>query len=185
MRIAFGQGTRLRTVEPDGSALTTLAAGLPGVSAVDWSPDGTRLVVSGSPSGVYVVRSRGGAPDVIVAKKGYEGPAAASWSPDGRHIAYFTTPTTPGGNYYAELRVADPVAGTDRLLRRSDCCVADWSPPVWSPDGVRIALYVEIGGHPSQSGLFLVQADESGVATRVGLPAYQLRPAWQRLPGPP
>jgi len=181
VRIAFGQGTRLRTIEPDGSALTTLAAGLPGVSDVDWSPDGTRLVVSGSPSGVYVVRSRGGAPDLIVAQKGYEGPAAASWSPDGRHIAYFTTPGRPG-RFHAELRVADPVAGTDRLLQQSDCCISDWAPPVWSPDGTRIALYVEIDGHPSQSGLFLVPAEGSGVPTRVDLPAYQFRLAWQPLP---
>ncbi len=180
VRIAFGQGTRLRTIEPDGSALTTLASGLPGVSDVDWSPDGTHLAVSGSPAGVYVVRSSGGAPQLVVAQEDHEGPAAASWSPDGQHIAYFTTPGRPG-RFHAELRVADPVAGTDRLLQQSDCCISDWAPPVWSPDGMRIALYVEIDGHPSQSGLFLVPADGSGVAARVDLPAYQFRLAWQPM----
>ena len=183
--IAFFHGLQVLAVpadadEADTSEITTLADGLSGVSSLDWSPEGARLVVS-AVDGLYVVEASGTTTFKLVGQRRAEGPGAATWSPDGTRIAYFSTPKTPGG-FTAELHVVDPDTGHDQALFVAPCCVGDWYPPAWSPDGTRIALSVGIDGHPERSGLFLVPSDGIGDAVRVPLDGTQADPAWQPLP---
>jgi Tol biopolymer transport system component len=183
--IAFFHGLQVRSIpaaadERDTSQVTTLVDGLRGVTSLDWSPDGTRLVVS-AVDGLYVVEATGTTTLKVVGQQRAEGPGAATWSPDGTRIVYFSTPKTPDG-FTAELHVVDPDTGHDQALFVTPCCVGDWFPPAWSPDGTRIALSVGIDGHPERSGLFLVPSDGIGDAVRVPVDGLQADPAWQPLP---
>jgi Tol biopolymer transport system component len=179
-RIAFvqpGQPTRVRVVDVDTGVVTSPGDSLRIVESVGWSPDGTRLVVSAE-DGVYVLDADGSQRQRIVAQARGEGPAAASWSPDGTRVGYFTTPKVKGG-FSAQLRVVDPDGRHDQVLYEAPCCVSDWSPPEWSPDGRFVALSLGIlDGQTEKSGLYLVAADGSG-ATRVR--GLLQNPAWQAV----
>jgi Tol biopolymer transport system component len=164
----------------DGSAVRTLVEGLRGISSLDWSPDGTRLVVSAA-DGLHVIDGSGRNAFQVVSQKRGEGPGAATWSPDGTRIVYFSTPRVLGG-FTAELRVVNPDSGRDKALWTAPCCTSTWYPPVWAPDGTRVAFAVEIIGHPDRTGLFLISADGSGEPVRAAVDELPADPAWQPLP---
>lgn len=191
--IAVADQSEIRTVPADAEAgdtsrTTTLARDLRGVSSIDWSADGTRLVASAA-DGLHVVDATGRKTFKVVSQRRGEGPGAATWSPDGTRIAYFTTPRVQGG-FTAQLRVVNPDTGHDQVLWAAPCCVSTWHPPAWSPDGSRLALSVEIIGHPDRTGLFLVPAAGSSDAgedtVRVVLdgvaPGLPADPTWQPRP---
>jgi Tol biopolymer transport system component len=184
-RLGQDETWQVRTVhadanEDDNSSVTTLVDGMPGVDGLDWSPDATRLVLSAA-DGLHVVDANGNDALKIVSQDRGEGPGAATWSPDGTRIAYFTTPRVPDG-FTAELHIVDPDSGHDEAMFVAPCCVSTWHPPAWSPDGTRIALSVEITGHPDQTGLFLLSTNGTGDAVRVPLNGMPGFPAWQPLP---
>jgi Tol biopolymer transport system component len=183
--IAVARGGQVRTVPADAgpgdtSTVRTLVDGLRDVSSLDWSPDGTRLVVSAA-DGLHVVDATGRNTVQVVSQKRGEGPGAATWSPDGSRIVYFSTPKVPDG-FTAELRLVNPDTGRDEALWVAPCCTSTWYPPAWAPDGTSIAFSVEITGHPDRTGLFLVPADGAGDPARVPMDEVPADPAWQPLP---
>jgi dipeptidyl aminopeptidase/acylaminoacyl peptidase len=194
-RLAYSRRADVRVVQAeasgDGAAgdVTATVNGVSDVRTLDWSPDGTQLAISAE-DGIYVAdvtqrgsSSPGAAGSVsaerLVAQRPGEGPGSATWSPDGRHLAYFTTPKV-GGGFAAQLRVLDVPTGDDRVVHEAPCCVSNWSPPQWSPDGTQLALSLDIDGASDESGLFLVAADGSG-AQRL-TPDLLTEPVWRPLP---
>jgi Tol biopolymer transport system component len=151
-RIAFGRGNSLYTIEPDGSGLTELAtvdlqAGHPA-----WAPDGTKIVFDG-PDQIYVVGADGSQLKLLRNGSRGSGPGTPSWSPDGRDILFFNTPGTSGA-FRAEVWVMKPDGSDPRRLYRSPCCVGEWGPPVWSPNGRSIAFSADSAG-----GIFVMDAN--------------------------
>jgi Tol biopolymer transport system component len=137
-RIAFGYGHELYTVRADGSHETPLTAVDSDVQNPSWSPDGTTLVFDGG-YGIYSVGADGTGPRLLVSGVLGNGPGTPSWSPDGRRILYFNTPLVAGG-YAAEVWVMRPDGSHRRRLFHTGCCIGVWSPPLWSPDGKKIAI---------------------------------------------
>jgi hypothetical protein len=117
----------------DGSGARVLGPG----DDFDWSPDGRSLVVTHG-GDLFVVDVATGIRRTLVASPQTElGPA---WSPDGALVAFLR-----GSDYY----VVDPAGGEPRLLARGLAIDLDvpvdrddpWAlGPVWSPDGLRLAL---------------------------------------------
>jgi hypothetical protein len=187
---ATGERTSVTTVDkiaalswsPDGAAIA-IASPSSGVSIIDlatgrstsiartgtgddlsWSPDGTRLVLA-TTQGIIVVRADGSDQRVLV-----EDGLLPAWSPDGTSIAYLrqhpgSVPPAPGlRDPWHRVSLEAWVIGADGFdatrLFHGDCCIADWSGPVWSPDGSRIAFWDNVDV-PFESQL-VVNADGTG-----------------------
>jgi Tol biopolymer transport system component len=159
-----------------------------------WSPDGRRIAFSthGAGETIQVVGEDGSNPEVIL--RGTSGqPREPSWSPDGRRIAYVTVrevnrgaaPNTGVGEFW--------VMGSDgadpQRLYSSDCCAANWSGPIWSPDG-RYISFIQTQAEGTGAGLYVAVADGTDLRRLVEAPAVPLAPgeilappAWQPLRG--
>jgi hypothetical protein len=164
---------RIRSMQPDGSDLTTIADGGPLV----WSPDGTKVLLSVPPTA--------GSSEWMMAVANADGSGlrhllegeSGVWSPDGSRIAF---------SRWAEGGPSVHVIGADGtgLLR-----VTDGYAPAWSPDGTVLAVWRPDlsarppsgdGVWPTPEALWIVPLD--GAAERQLTP-YEVResttdPAW-------
>jgi hypothetical protein len=130
-RILFVQGTdkaHLRTVSPGGGPGHQLGKSASGVSAPDWSPDGTQIAYVSS-GDVYVANADGSGVRPFAA--GLRAENYPAWSPDGRSIAY-----TIGNALYVRALDGD---ATRRIARDG----VEILGPTWSPNGERIAYGVD------------------------------------------
>jgi Tol biopolymer transport system component len=151
-------------VNADGSGDSSLsiASGIVGAGhAQPWSPDGTRIVMSGAHFGgalrIWVMNADGGQPRPLTPESIGEAQYPA-WSPDGKHIA-FSGVTSGIFRLYvmnadgSELR---PLTGGPK---------DGW--PIWSPDGRQIAF-------GRGEGLAIMNADGSNqrmLSDEMGVPA--------------
>jgi Tol biopolymer transport system component len=85
--LSAGERTLVYTMKPDGSRMR-LTARLRGGVAIDWSPDGRRLL-TGANGELSIVEVRSGRMHRLPGR-GF----GAVWSPDGRSIAYLPPVTT-------------------------------------------------------------------------------------------
>jgi TolB protein len=159
------------TVSSSGAGERVIVSGMP-VSAPRWSPDGRRIVFSGSTGGeqppvtrVFVVSADGSGLRALT-----EPPAGAqdldpSWSPDGKRIVFdrrFTSPIVrAAGAPPRPLVPALYVIGADgngqKLLTRGG------RTPAWAPDGKTIAFVVDRDVGPAAlHWLAVINADGSG-----------------------
>jgi|GEM_PF-2771589 len=139
-QIAYVDGTSLYTVNvEDGErSLLSDAFGLK-IIGIDWSPDGTQLMVHDWDRNlvdtVRVMNADGSDPHVLVHDEKAE-VREASWSPTGDRIVY------EFGLHGMELRTVAP-DGSDpvKVFDRSGGCPTDSDDtrPVWAPDGTQVA----------------------------------------------
>jgi Tol biopolymer transport system component len=138
-----------------------------------WSPDGAWIAFQ-APSvnhevGLWIVRPDGTDARTLATGPEDELPGFAAWSPDGRRIAYVRTSSI------IELWTVTIDGGKATRIYGSWCCVTDYSPPVWSPDGQWIAFGMRARNvgtarvHPDGTGLWFITTDV-------------MQPAWQPIP---
>lgn len=168
---AAPEASGLFTIHTDGSHLTRLA---PKGADPEFSPDGRRIAFDLPPDRIAVANADGSHRRVLFAGRRGTGPGVPSWSPDGRELVFFKTPGKPG-HFLAEVWTMNADGSAKKRLYRSDCCVGEWAPPVWSPDGRQIAFSADSAG-----GTFVMNADGSG-RTRVSR-SISFSLSWQTRP---
>jgi dipeptidyl aminopeptidase/acylaminoacyl peptidase len=172
-RIAFATGDGLFTVSPRGSGLVQIAETGGGASDPKWSPDGTKLAFDADDD-LYVVDADGSHLKLLLGGALGSGPGVPTWSPNGRRILYFYTPGSPG-RFRGEVWSLKADGSDRRRLYRGACCVGDWQPPIWSPDGRWIAF----SGATETSGVVVMDARGTHRRRVLGLSSFV---AWQPLP---
>ena len=171
--VVMGSTVTCSSVHYEGQALVDLAQQQ---SSLEWSKDGSRIVFSRAPSGVFVVEADGsrmwslppGSPIGTDVSMGSFSPAI---SPNGARVAYAIPVTT---NYSADI-VTSAIDGSD-VRRLTDNKALD-AYPAWSPDGTEIAF---ISDRP-KPGLHLYIMDPDGSNVRGLVPSVGLSrhaPVW-------
>ena len=110
-----------------------LSGHVDGVTAVAWSPDGSRIA-TGSAVGVRVWDAVTGEDLFSLELECGRGVESVAWSPDSRRIAT--------GSIFGDVRVWDAVTGENVLSLEHDHRVGS---VVWSPDGSRIVTGSDVG----------------------------------------
>jgi Tol biopolymer transport system component len=175
-KIAFGCGASLYLMTRRGWQAHVIAT-VPGnvqVGHPSWSPDGNTLAFDTADS-IFTARADGSHLTMLLAGQAGSGPGFPSWSPEGTRIVYFNTPGVPNA-FYAEVWVMNADGTQKHRLYRSDQPLADYAPPVWSPDGNRIAFSILTN---AVSGLMVMSVDGSSLHDVA--PAVDSL-AWQPLP---
>ncbi|MBB3694654.1 alpha/beta fold hydrolase [Sphingomonas sp. BK580] len=142
---------QLWTVDASGGAPAQLTFGA-GADGELWSPDGNGLLVSADTGGderfgLNWLRADGLAERTVLPPSS-DFTRLGAFSADGRRYAYLVQ---PDGSERFDLRVADLVSGTNRLIARGQ---PGFRALRWSPDG-RWALVVQMSGE-DRNALWLV-----------------------------
>jgi Tol biopolymer transport system component len=200
-RIVFtsgrGETGGLYIVQPDGTDIQSLPTGTLALGEPVWSPDRTRILVSGgqTPKGaedvnhdIYVIDPDGGNPLRLTDWEGID--ALGNWSPDGERIVFVSDRAGPLRTEADNLDIYVMDNDGSNVIRLTDDPEHDIE-PAWSPDGTQILfISMRIAG----SELYVMNADGSSVTLLLEDPTGQLyRPAWspdgttivyQQDPGP-
>jgi hypothetical protein len=154
-------------------------------TGIAWSPDGTRIAITGQgdgapcnlTSGLTVVDLVTGQAAQIVAKPPsgpddqVTGARHPAWSPDGQWIAFSLNETTNTSSAAeARLYVVQPNGRALAPISSNSRGRADY--PVWTPDG--LLFYSITGANTADNGVY--QYDRSGAVTTYLLTGENLRP---------
>jgi Tol biopolymer transport system component len=172
-RVVFLVHDSLKTIAPDGTGLTKLAAlpaatlpgRQPGRSHPGWSPDGSQIAMiglNGTGQDVFVVGANGGVPHALTADGAPK--SGLRWSPDGQHLAYAS-----GGDIY--FLAAD--GSSTRSVTTGRYAHADL--PAWSPDGARLAFESDQAG---QFDVYVIDTAGTTVNLLTPGPVTGMAPAW-------
>lgn len=110
-----------------------------------WSPDGSRIAFTTSPTGklnIAVIGLETG--EITYLTDDERGPAAPDWSPDGEGFAYIYHATDPGTTF--ELYLMDAAGKNPKRLTESVGSVF-FDNPDWSPDGLKLTFSSDLGGN--------------------------------------
>lgn len=158
-QIAVITDTGLWLVPVDGAEPTLVNGGF-WFTDLSWSPDGTELVVSFSPTSRGVEESigrvrAGGNPEIVDVRPGKD----AAWSPDGAWIAY-SSRSSESNPDPTELSIFAPGTTTAQSIVSSP---SFQSGVVWSPDSSRLA-FIEHAPNTSDYGLISVSIEPDSTA---------------------
>lgn len=153
---------RLSVVDVDSKKTRALTHGRFSVTGIDWSPDGTQLVVDASlgvglddwyHADLYLVSATGdAAPRPLVVREGAD--RAPRFSPDGKSIAFFTSGGVFSWLIEAHVAIVPATGGEPRIVSRDYGRTADALD--WSGDGK--SIYFE-GPWNTTNQLFRVNVD--------------------------
>lgn len=161
-RLAYVENDDLYVADRDGSSPTRLYLWMRDVGALDWSPDGTRILFHAGyeQPGLYTVRPDGTDLAAVHSPWRYAGDPA--WSPDGRRIAYVGVDVARD-----DLAVFLANADGSAPVRLTPSDGRYPLAPTWSPDGRWIAYGAWADGSGVTEGM-IVRTDGSGTPRSLG-----------------
>jgi Tol biopolymer transport system component len=164
------EGGQPATANPDGSGFTLLNPSLP-LACLNWSPDGTRLLcttpeeANPAEAGLYTVRSSDAGDLVRVSATppgGFDD--GYGYSPDGSRILFARFDSNDHGTLISvKPDGSDPVQLSPPGLSVIDLGFFDRIGADWAPDGSRVAFAAFDESSRRTTGLFVVNADGSGL----------------------
>ncbi len=151
--------------ECDAQAGYELAVRAQKHSAPVWSKDGSHIIFSHPPSGVFVVQADGSGmwslpPNSPVGTLKSPGNFSPALSPDGSRVAYAMVVTRDD----TSAIVTSALDGSDLHRLTSNKAVDAY--PAWSPDGTQILFYSDRAGSPGNPALSLFIMDSDGANLR-------------------
>ncbi len=153
----------------DGSGFSLLPNSPSGLTAADWSPDGTKFVCAGR-GPIFVMNLDGsGRQQLTTPPSGGDGQTADTaprWSPDGTRILF----ERYSNNYNDVYLMNADGSGLTRLLN-----IFRTRTPEWSPDGSKLVF-------ESLNELYVINLDGSGLTALTQNHFYNSVPDWQPLP---
>jgi hypothetical protein len=170
-KIAFQRGTKLLTVNPDGTGLSQIVTtAYNSISSPKWSPDGQRIVFSGDmgdadtgPCTVLVIANADGSGQTEITGCLTEvADYAPSWSPEGSKLAFeHTFHPTLGGPISSDIYTINADGSGLTKLTNNGTSGSRVTNPAWSPDGSKIAF----GG---SGGVYVMNADGTNQTVLAG-----------------
>ncbi len=152
-----GGGQKLVVMNADGSGQREISVG----RDPNWSPDGTRIAfVRWEGGGLQIWTTSPDGSDVVMLTQGDHDHMYPTWSPDGSQIAFEYD--------RAQVAVMDAGGGPPRIIAGKGSYNLSWA-----PDGSKLVIA------PSQEGLWLVNADGSGL---IQIAQEGTQPSWQAVP---
>lgn len=176
--------TDIYVMDANGTSVSRLTADALGAYQPSWSPDGTQITFvrqvnppDSTLTGIFVMNADGS--DVRkIASTTHGSDFAPSWSPDGSEVMYGSIRSEDWGIF-----VVNADGTGERPIFDKGPYVDD---PVWSPDGTMVAFVGDPGitGAGSDSALFVMRADGTGITKLADTPRYGVDGgiAWQPLP---
>jgi TolB protein len=162
-------GVQPATANPDGSGFTLLNPSLP-LGCFNWSPDGIRLLcttdeeANAAEKGLYTVRSSDGGDLVrVTAAPPAGGDNGYGYSPDGTRILFARFDSDNGTLFSVKPDGSDLIQLSSPGLSVIDLGFFDRIGADWSPDGSRVAFAAFDESSRRTTGLFVVNADGSGL----------------------
>jgi Tol biopolymer transport system component len=160
------------TASADGSGFTLLNSNLPlDLFCLNWSPDGSRLLchsegmANPADAGLYTVRSSDAGDLVRVTTSlpgGFDN--GYGYSPDGSRILYAQFDSNDHATLFSvKPDGSDPIQLSPSRLSVIDLGFFDRVGADWSPDGSQVAFAAFSSSSHLASGLFIVNADGTGL----------------------
>jgi TolB protein len=156
------------------------------LQAVDWSPDGQRIVYAACFAGhgsedcnIGVVNADGTGQRVLTNSGGSL--AAPAWAPDGERIVFSSHGTRTSLLQPQDLEIIN-ADGTGRMVLLGPVNALVNTSSSWSPDGQYIvfAQFIPswLGPVPEQSDLFAINVDGTGLRRITTVPGGAFAPDW-------
>ncbi len=182
----FNAGTRL--VHPDGTGDHRIAQDFPGnLILPDWSPDGTRLVMTSRDTGgtepVYEYDLATGAyRELFPCLDPCLGDDEPAYSPDGTKVVFDRAlgPFTDHGPSDCGLWVGDIATGEVEQITSNPGCYREYNPR-WSPDGTRFAYWrwqEDLSGKTTGTAVFVIDVDGTDERQLTEWAALAAEPDW-------
>jgi Tol biopolymer transport system component len=182
-------GTRIAYVRPDAPGELVVTSLSPrGGSIVasastepTWSSDGRRIAYAVKSQEDYdiVISDTDGRGELPIASEPTDERWPA-WSPDDRRIAYVRADAESAAHRIVVVDVAQG-EGSGRVLDISEVVAA---PPVWSPDGSQLAIWVQPVEAGRAGGLTIVDLTDATPPVTIPADSETFRASWQSMGAP-